>query len=229
MTIVYHGTTHVFDKFKIKNQSVDNHVGFGVYLTACPHDVKQHYAGVGSDLTQKLRGLIDRLSEKYPNKTRAEIKEMARKTIVGPGRYVLQCRIKDGSKLLRLGKHAWMEMYSFDPEDDDAECELSEFAEIVNLVCDKHGYSFEITDCEMSTASILKQLLKQWDGCNLSPSLVFAEIAKRAGYDGIEYDDAYEFFPQMVKPNTKHFVLYNPSLVEIVKRQTIEEFQTDDE
>jgi len=52
--LVYHGTTHDFDKFDEARTNVENHLGKGFYFSESTSDVERNYAGVGPDLRSRI-------------------------------------------------------------------------------------------------------------------------------------------------------------------------------
>lgn len=62
--VVYHGTTHDFDAFDLKNANVENHHGRAFYFTTEREDVGSNYATrTGPDLTSRVENAMDNLSE----------------------------------------------------------------------------------------------------------------------------------------------------------------------
>jgi hypothetical protein len=63
--IVYHGTTHSFDRFETERANIDNHLGAGFYFTDDQGDAQQHYAGEGPDLTNRIDRLSEQIEDAY--------------------------------------------------------------------------------------------------------------------------------------------------------------------
>lgn len=61
--MVYHGTTHDFDRFTLGRATVENAFGRGFYFSSSPEDVSANYAGIGPDLTNRIEALANQLFE----------------------------------------------------------------------------------------------------------------------------------------------------------------------
>lgn len=59
--VVYHGTTHEFEQFDLKNSTSESYLGKGFYFTSGDEDVSLNYAGVGPDLTQRIEREAERI------------------------------------------------------------------------------------------------------------------------------------------------------------------------
>lgn len=61
--VVYHGTTHDFDSFDLKNANPENHHGRGFYFTTAREDVGSNYATrTGPDVTSRVETQVDRFT-----------------------------------------------------------------------------------------------------------------------------------------------------------------------
>jgi hypothetical protein len=60
--VVYHGTTHGFNQFTKERANLENHFGSGYYFSDSLLDVESNYLSGGSDLTNRIESLADRLS-----------------------------------------------------------------------------------------------------------------------------------------------------------------------
>jgi hypothetical protein len=114
-------------------------------------------------------------------------------------------------------------MYNYGTMPDD-EIELSKFGANLNDILAGCGYSSSdiISDGEMTTAEILKALSKLLCDNDVWYGEIFKEVVIAAGYDGIEYEDASQWF-RMVERYTKHFVVYKPELVSIISVEELGE------
>lgn len=219
---LFHGTTYRFDKFDAKRGNDQNHSGVGVYLTNCERDATFNYVGQGADLRIRIDDRAYQIQNENPGVWKwSEAKKMAIDELDGKQRLLLRCEIKDEAKLMPLGDH-YLEMWSYDPEDEDAEPELSDIAEALVKVCDDTGYSIEITDAEMKTVDIHRMFRNQWGDNDVKPGEAFRMFVQACGFDGVEYEDAWNFFPGMVTKGTKHWVIYNDDMVLIKDAQVIE-------
>lgn len=221
--MLFHGTTHKFEKFDLSSGNPMNHVGIGVYLTDSLWDCEKHYTdSSGPDLKNRIENLADSLLDNDPSLGWFEAHTQAKKALVGPARRVLTCEIKPEAKLLTLGKH-YVEMYNYGTMPDD-ELELTKFAANLHDILAGCGYSSSdiISDGEMTTAEILKALSKLLCDNDVWYGEIFKEVVIAAGYDGIEYEDASQWF-KMVEHYTKHFVVYKPELVSIISVEELDE------
>lgn len=214
MMQLYHGTTHRFDKFDTSIGNSNNHVGIGIYLTSSERDALNNYACVGPDLRSRI---AERQNDIYMENKDKDIsyeaaREMACKELDGKNNRLLKCEIKPEAKLLTLGNH-YLEMWECGPEEDD-EPQYSDIANVLCEVAGDNGYDIAIVEPEMTTFDIFRVMRCAWNGQDMPFGEVFKLFVIAAGYDGIEYEDAYDFFPGMVAPGTKHYVLYN-DVVEI--------------
>lgn len=217
--MLYHGTTHEFSKFSLSRCNVNNHIGVGVYLTDSLEDCHRHYTSeIGPDLNNRICYRQDEILSDDADLTSEEALEIARSELVGPVRRVLTCEIKPGAKLLPLGRH-YLELRSYSDEDEMSLTERGIALERVLLDRDiEQGDYF--CDCEISTAEILRILCINRDNDEWAGD-IFRDFVLAAGYDGIEYDDARDWF-SMVERGTRHFVLYKPELVDIVEIDELE-------
>jgi len=221
--MLFHGTTHKFEKFDLSRGNELNHVGIGVYLTDSLWDCENHYTDSrGPDLRNMIENLADSLLDNDPSLGWFEAHAQAKKTLVGPVRRVLTCEIKPEAKLLPLGKH-YVEMYNYGNNPDD-EIEFSRFGANLHDILAGCGYSSSdiISDGEMTTAEILKALSKLLRDDDVWYGEIFKDVVLAAGYDGIEYEDARDWF-RMVERYTKHFVVYKPELVSIISVEELDE------
>lgn len=60
--VLFHGTTHDFDRFDVSRGNKDGHYGGrGVYLTTSPEDASANYATIGPDLQKRIEDRAERL------------------------------------------------------------------------------------------------------------------------------------------------------------------------
>lgn len=64
--VVYHGTTHSFDKFKSSKNP--NFIYGGIYFTSSPEDADKHYTGNGGDTKERVRKQMDKFLKMSPKK-----------------------------------------------------------------------------------------------------------------------------------------------------------------
>jgi hypothetical protein len=57
--VVFHGTTHEFNEFTLRNANPENDMGRGFYFTDGYHDVARNYKGEGPDLTGRIDRHVD--------------------------------------------------------------------------------------------------------------------------------------------------------------------------
>lgn len=221
-TLLYHGTTHRFQEFKITElNNHTNHVGRGIYMTSCYQDVTENYRGVGSDLWYKIEMMADEIRKDNEEMTYTKAKELAREKCVGCGSFILHCGLRESANFLKLSKTNYIEMYTYKYADDGDEDEHGEYLEteaylslikIIDSIEDSTNNVYSI-DSEISTYEIF-QILREL--CSTGCGEYFKQWVMSMGYNGVEYEDAHIFFPHMVRHNTQHFVAYDPKVAEII-------------
>lgn len=223
--LAYHGTTHSFKRFGLKRANCESHVGSGVYLTSCPDDAQTNYSGIGRDLEGRIETLAETLTKDDGNMGSwnaqyKKAKQIAHKKLVGKGNYLLTCKIKEGAKLFKLGSN-YIEMCVYNEDEDPEYTEVGQA--LLNIytkykICPPDSFC----DGEMTSAQIYKSLVDGWNwGEKTNPGEIFKEFISDIGYDGVEYEDAHEFFPRMCYPGTSHYVVYKPSLVKICEKEEV--------
>lgn len=197
--MLFHGTTHYFRKFNNKHGRGICHVGKGVYLTNKKEDALHNYASEkGPDIRQKYYA-EEYDSEKY----------------LGNKKYLLECAIRENLNFAILGKK-WYDIYTYNEETEDFEYTQLGVA-ITNC-----GYDISL-ESEMTLEDIRKQIWNDnstWEDGN-NPGSIFRDILIEAGFDGVIYEDAHDYFPGMVNKGTVHYVVYDARNVMIRKRKNL--------
>lgn len=220
---LFHGTTHNFNKFSLKAGNPMNHAGIGVYLTSCIHDASRNYAGRGPDLRNRINHLTSEIYNEYEYENGQYIswetcEKLAREILDGSKRLLLRCEIKPEAKLLKLSMNHFLELW------DDAGDDYNDYSETglaIALLCE--AFDMDYPDaCEMTTDEIFKWIRNSYNGDDVWCGEIFRMFVELLGFDGVEYEDAYNYFYNMVSKGTKHFVLYNPEMVVINYKQELE-------
>jgi hypothetical protein len=223
----FHGTTHQFKKFDIDKANRESHLGAGVYLTSVVSDAEQNYAGMGPDLTNRVEHLADQMVNEADadwNTEYQKFKDIARQELVGNGRYILTCKISPKAKLFPLGNR-YLELWNYNADDEDAEPEYTEFGQAILDIYNRYDLSTDDLFCDgcIRTGQLHKDLLEKYiDYDDTNAGELFKQIILDSGYDGVEYEDAYDFFPKMVDRGTKHYVLYKPEFVKISNKERLD-------
>jgi hypothetical protein len=213
---LFHGTTHNFNKFSLACGNEANHAGVGVYLTSCIDDAKRHYAGRGPDLRNRIGQLTGEIYNEYEQDNEKDIswdtcEQLAIDILDGKKKLLLRCEIQPEAKLFPLSMNHFLELYEFDEDDDDAD--YSEVGLAIALLCE--AFDMDYPDaCEMTTDEIFKWIRNSYNGEGWCGE-IFRLFVELLGFDGVEYEDASNYFPNMVSKGTKHFVLYNPEMAVI--------------
>lgn len=53
----------------------------------------------------------------------------------------------------------------------------------------------------------------------MAAGAVFNKALREAGFDGIMYADAYQYFPSIVEPNTQHYVVFGPNQIKATNNE----------
>jgi len=220
----YHGTTQNVKRFSSKRFR-EGHVGPAVYLTSIVDDAVNNYACVGPDLDNHIEQFIDDLmsSDWGEHHTREEAIQIAYKKFIGPGNYLLTCEISPKAKLFKLGRN-YVELWTYNGEDEDAEPEFTQIGKALDDLYNQFGLdkSEVFCDSEVRTFDILHDLAHKYEDYDeTSLGEVFKQFVLDAGFDGVEYEDAHDFFPFMVDSGTQHFAIYKPNLVKIVEKEEL--------
>lgn len=216
---LFHGTTHDFNEFDINCVSKDNHVGQGIYLTESIDDAIINYACIGPDLKYRVLNLADEIFENSDEIIDYEIaEELAKKQLVGKSNYLLRCSIVENANLFVLGNN-YVELWTIG-KDDDSELEYTKIGQALIDTANNNDIDLNdiLSDSEVKTKNIHK-LLNSSDTEYCGD--VFREFVELAGFDGVEYEDAYIFFPHMVNKSTKHYVAYKPQIVVIESKECL--------
>ena len=222
---LFHGTTHNFDKFSLKAGNPMNHAGIGVYLTSCIDDASRHYVGRGPDLINRIGQLTSEIYNEYEYEYEdgqyiswKTCEQLARDILDGKQRLLLRCEIKPEAKLLQLSMNNFLELYDID---DEEYADYSEAGLAIALLCE--AFDMDYPDaCEMTTDEIFKWIRNSYRGDDVWCGEIFRMFVELLGFDGVEYEDASNYFPCMVSKGTKHFVLYNPEMAVIKYKQELD-------
>ena len=130
--VVYHGTTHTFDTFDLKNANIENHYGKAFYFTDSKTDVNSNYIGEGPDLTQRIERraesifsemFTDKKEPKYNSaaykKAKDKARELARKELSGGSMNVLPVYLKMENPLILDGDNQTRFELNYDEETGD--------------------------------------------------------------------------------------------------------------
>lgn len=218
---LYHGTTHSLDEFSLHRANKDNHLGSGVYLTSCEDDGRNNYAGVGPDLRSRINVMIDELTgcdEDYGDWQSAKIE--ATQQLDGGARLLLTCEIEPTANLFKLGNN-YVELYSYDEEND--EIIVSPLMEAIQYYLPDDWQQITADCDEIKSKDLIKSIFMYNNYDEDYDEDLTARIIKRAGFDGVEYEDAFDWFPWLVRRNTRHFVVYKPQLVRIIEKESTED------
>lgn len=227
---LFHGTTHNFNSFDVERAFDKNHVGQAVYLTTCFDDARINYAGLGPDLSARIDYLAEDLenelesdngasygSDKYRERYN-KCHEIAEKKLNGGNKFLLTCEIDESANLFLIGDN-YYDLYTYD--EDEEESIDSPLLESLCYYLSEDELELIITDCEMKSIDIIRNILRHCEDDPEQNGQLIRKILLRAGYDGIEYQDAHQFFPYMVEKGTQHFAIYKSELVKIVDREEV--------
>lgn len=90
--VVYHATTHKFYEFTKERGNIENHIGLGYYFTDSKDDATENYLSAGTDLTNRIEQLADRLTDDGIAREKARLK--AEKLLKGKHEIVLPFYLK---------------------------------------------------------------------------------------------------------------------------------------
>ena len=219
---LFHGTTHNFSKFSLACGNEANHAGIGVSLTSCINDAQRHHAGRGPDLRNRIGQLTGEIYNEYEYGNQHHIswetcEQLAIDILDGKKKLLLRCEIQPEAKLFPLSMNHFLELYEFDDEDN---ADYSEVGLAIALLCE--AFDMDYPDaCEMTTDEIFKWIRNSYNGEGWCGE-IFRLFVELLGFDGVEYEDASNYFPNMVSKGTKHFVLYNPEIIVIKTKDRLD-------
>ncbi len=147
--VVYHGTTHDFNEFKLDRSNIENHFGRGFYFSNNPDDIDENYAGEGPDLTSRIERQAEQVfDEKFGDKNyqygssqykkaMEKAKNLARKALAGKAPIVLPCYLRIENPIFIQPKGGTRFDYEMEFEDDDPDHEgepIGETGSAVNVM-----------------------------------------------------------------------------------------------
>jgi hypothetical protein len=225
----YHGTTHDFGKFDLSKGDPEGHYGRGVYATDNPIDAGYNYASPdGGDLVAKIERLSEKIMGDHPNMDNLDAVLLAEKRLLGHAEgTVKKLKIKDKG-ILKTDKD------EFDLYDPNI---YNKFSKAVHGAVDRYndisgGYSnLDAEDLLRTVAekgdtrvSRIDNTIRNYfidrevtdvNGTHMEGD-VLKDIYKRMGYTGVEMD-AFEAFPGMVGPGTRHRTMFKRGTVRDAK------------
>jgi hypothetical protein len=225
----YHGTTHDFGKFDLSKGDPEGHYGRGVYATDNPIDAGYNYASpTGGDLVAKIERLSETIMNDHPNMDNLDAVLLAEKRLLGHAEgTVKKLKIKDKG-ILKTDKD------EFDLYDPNI---YNKFSKAVHGAVDRYndisgGYSnLDAEDLLRTVAekgdtrvSRIDNTIRNYfidrevtdvNGTHMEGD-VLKDIYKRMGYTGVEMD-AFEAFPGMVGPGTRHRTMFKRGTVRDAK------------
>ena len=232
--VVYHGSTHAFDKFDLSSGNDENYYGKGFYFTDSKVDVNSNY---GTDQGRDLQSRIDSRAEELMNDMSTEepgwrdaAYAQARKEIAGQSTgmvYLTYLRIIKPVVVQPKGG-TWFEGMRVDPEDRDNYIEsrqLNRLYEAALRASEELGVRGErvwedatqnLEVYDGFTAFQFEQGIREGDECmdaQGGPGPLVARIWQLMGFDGIIMDAEAQFKNMNLSPGTKHYIVWNPRQV----------------
>ena len=228
--IVYHGTTHDFNKFDDSSSNPANHYGRALYFTSSKTDT-ENYAGIGPDLTSRIEHEADKLmsewewsdNEEYKGKSWNELYQLAKaevsKKLKGPHEgFVMPCYLrmikpvivsKQGGTYFDVG-------YNY-----RTGAMTGRLARTVMKICPElwkeifeecsdgiSAYNFE-KHVRRSNAMGNDDILD-----NGGPGPIIAKIYRAMGYDGIIMVNVSDTFEKMkMDKNSNHYIVWKANQV----------------
>ena len=235
--VVYHGSTHTFDKFDPSKGDADGFYGKGLYFTDSKVDVNSNYAtDQGRDLQSRIDNRADELLNDVDDNNSALSRDAAyakaRQEIMGQSTgmvYMTYLRILKPVVVQPQGG-TWFEGTRIDPKDEDNIIDSPQFNKIYEATLqasDELGVRGERVWEEATqnmeafdgfTAFQFEQGIRQGDECmdvTGGPGPLIARIWQLMGFDGIIMDaeGIFKGRGMDMSPGTKHYIVWNPRQV----------------
>ena len=207
----FHGTTFDFDSFSTNNSYEMNFVGPGVYLSTCPMDSKEHYAGLGPDLIGRIDDELSFIFDEDEEDREGIVRDVVNR-LYGGKSILLHCEF-DG-KFIVVDKSAphWIEFFTYENEDEP---ELTFEGEVITSIFEERGYDFDILDGELRLDQIYEYCRDVAD-CGEN---IFQEIIIRLGYDAVLFKNISDWLYMYRNWAVDHLIVFNPDKVKIVQKE----------
>lgn len=222
--ILYHGSTHKFDKFSLKNAYKDCYYGPYLYLTTSSFDATDYYTNDGYDLKNKIDGFADELfcDDDSEFETFEEAREHIKSQIMGDGTYLYECSIPE-LNLFEVSSSSYEECYNEDSE---------EYEHVFLDYVDSFVEEFEVNDIfkesviqyvmgEINSKHFATNYHYSGEEC-LSGSELVSEFIKYCGYDGIILKNIRSVF-RGFDHDADHYTIFNPEHVDIISCVSLQE------
>jgi hypothetical protein len=231
----YHGTTHDFDRFDLSKGDPEGYYGRGVYATNRQADATHNYASQdGPDLQVKIERLSEKIMADNPGTDNLDAALMAEKQLLGHAEgTVKKLKIKDKG-VLHTDKDE-IDFYEPSTMQKLANAVHGAAARYNNMPGSEFGDGLDADD-------LLREIYEQGDtrvryidntmrnylnereitdgdSRYLSGEIV-KDVYKRMGYTGVEMD-AFQAFPGMVTPGTRHRTMFKRGTVRDAKKGTL--------
>lgn len=237
--MLYHGSTHKFDKLD-KSRSHDyNFAGPYIYLSDSEYDSAYNYGGVGPDLSNRISD--------YSCNNDCEVEE-AKEILVGCGHYLYVCSLL-GDNVFVVGDHCEEPEFVVDEEGyddyDEAYCDaVDEYLTNHPLYCAVEEYATELlsetVEYLMGDMSSYKYYeVVQEHACEgfsldigyeeaISATHILAVLCELSGYDAIKFEDMSQYLGMYDNIKASHTVVFDNDKVKIEECRVLEpnEYET---
>jgi len=230
--IYYHGTTRRFKHFNLEYAFHGSYLGPAVYLTDSREDAESFYASFNSpDLVNRVAWARDDYTQEGMSYDKAM--EKARRENIGKDCRLLTCNVTVENVAYMskgTGRKTYLDMYKFDPEDED-NVEFTDEYNALNMVFSKHtGLEFCNEMLPEFTVDELRDFVNSKFDSDESTT-VFVEMLQELKFDAVLMQNVAEFFSMYrygsgtgigpLSEVANHLIVFDPSKVKIVKRETV--------
>jgi broad specificity phosphatase PhoE len=232
--VIYHGTTHNFDRFANVRGNPENSLGIGHYFTTDENDASGNYGTTtSSDLNSRLEWRVDQLiGEDMPE---AAARKQARRELVGRTEKVIPAYLKLENPVVLDPKGGTHFNYDYDESTgQESGTSVDLYNELMRLGAehkfDAQSVWNDITENgadDLKAYDIWKEIKDSdamLDATDENGNQLSSEIARQLfenlGYDGIELaNPADEYQGMRLDPDTKHYVAFNSEQVKGVENR----------
>jgi ribosomal protein S18 acetylase RimI-like enzyme len=230
--IVYHGTTHEFDQFKMDRANPENSLGRGYYFTDDANDAPGNYGGFGPDLEIRVENRTEEImSGSKLGLDRA--RQQAMDELVGNSDRTIKAYLKmENPAVLEKNGGTQFEYHYNEGTGEETGSSVDLFHSIQKVApkfdVDASELWTELTETGADVSAYdLHKALRGGDFYPVEPETgapadgeLLKEILKDLGHDGIILHNAKEEYPGMdIKEGTAHYVAFDPAQVKSVENR----------
>jgi predicted GNAT family acetyltransferase len=230
--IVYHGTTHEFDQFKMDRANPENSFGRGYYFTDDANDASGNYEGFGPDLEIRVENRTEEImSDSKLGLDRARQKAMDE--LVGNSDRTIEAYLKMENPAVVKKNGGTQFEYQFNEDTGEETGSAIDLFQSIQKVAPEFGVDADKLWGKLTENGSEFSAYDLHDALNVGefyPSdpetnqpangELVKEIFKDLGHDGIILHNAKEEYPGMnIKEGTIHYIAFDPAQIKSVENR----------